>query len=260
MTAILRTESGRLLRGTLLLTGLLVVLSAFFLVVFPSIQDEAALFEEVYPEYILALLGVEELHTIEGFLGGYIFPFVWVLLAGIYFAYVSAGMISRDVRTRRMDLTLSSAVSRESVVLQKIGALWVPLVALSLALLGTLLLGVSLLGESVNPIALAMVHVLGVPYLLVCAGIGIVFSVVLDRVETAQAAALGLVFVLWLVDGLAQLNPDFEWVGTVTPSRYYDPTAILIHEEYALLDAGLLLAAFLALVGLATAYFVRRDL
>jgi ABC-2 type transport system permease protein len=260
MTAVLRNESRRLLRGTLTLTGLLVVLTAFFFVVFPSIQEEAALFEDVYPTFVLELFGIEELHTIEGFVGGYIFSFVWVLLAGIYFAYASAGMISRDVRTRRMDLTLSTPVSRESVVVQKVAALWVPLVALNVGLAGVLLVGATLVGEPLDPLALAMGLLLGVPYLLVCAGVGIAFSVVVDRVETAQAAALVLVFVLWLIDGLSHMNPEFEWVGEFTPSRYYDPSAILVREEYALGDAGILLAAFLVLLGVAVLVFARRDL
>jgi ABC-2 type transport system permease protein len=260
MTAILRNESERLVRGTLTLTGLLVVLAAFFLVVFPSIQEEAALFEEVYPEYLVRLLGIEELHTIEGFLGGYVFPFVWILLAGIYFAYVGGGLISRDVRTRRMDLTLSASISRESVVLQKVAALWVPLVGLNAGTLAVLLAGVAVLGESVAATPLVLVHLLGVPYLLVCAGVGLVLSVVLERVERAQVAALGFVFVCWLVDGLSQLNPDFEWVGDLTPSRYYDPTAILVHEEYAVVDAVILLATFCVLVGVAVLLFVRRDI
>ncbi len=260
MTAVLRNESERLLRGSLVLTGLLVVLTAFFFVVFPSIQDEAALFEAVYPEYVLELLGIEELHTIEGFVSGYIFPFVWVLLAGIYFAYVSAGLIVRDIRTRRIDLTLASPVSRESVILQKVAALWVPLTALNIGLFVVILVCATLLEESVELGALIMVHLLGIPYLLVCSGLGLVFSVLCDRVETAQGVALVVVFVLWLVDGLSYMNPDFEWLGDVTPSRYYDPAAILVHHEYAFVDAGLLLATFVVLVGLAVFVFIRRDI
>ena len=260
MTAILRLESSKMVRGSLLLTGLLVMLSAMFLVVYPSSQEEAELFDQVYPEYLLVMLGIEELHTIEGFVGGYVFPFIWILLGGIYFAYVSAGMIVRDVRTRRMDLTLSNPVSRESVLVQKVAALWVPLAALNLGMMAVLFAGVAALEESISPLAFVMVHLLGIPYLLVCAGVGIVLSVVLERVETAQATALVLVFVLWLVDGLSQMNPDFEWVGNVTPSRYYDPSAVLVHEEYALGDAGILLVAFLALLGVAIFIFVRRDI
>ncbi|SFB84443.1 ABC-2 type transport system permease protein [Halobiforma haloterrestris] len=260
MTAVLRVESRKLFRSTLVLTGLLALLSAFFLLVFPSIQAEAELVEQVYPAYMLELLGIEELHTIEGFAGGYIFPFAWVLLGGIYFAYVSAGTISRDVRTRRMDLTLSNPVSRESVVLQKVAALWVPLAGLTIGLAVVLFAGARLLGEPFDPVPLAMVHLLGVPYLLVCAAIGTVLSVTVDRVETAQAAALVLVFSLWLVDGLSHMSPDFEWVSDLTPSRYYDPSAILVHEEYAFGDAGILLAAFLVLLAAAVVIFTRRDI
>ena len=260
MTAVFRLESGKLVRGSLLLTGLLVMLSAMFLVVFPSIQEEAALFEQVYPEYLLVMLGIEELHTIEGFVGGYVFPFIWILLGGIYFAYVSAGMIVRDVRTRRMDLTLSNPVSRESVVLQKVAALWVPLVVLNVAVPVIVYVGALVIGESFNPVALALAHLLSIPYLLVCAGIGLVASVLVDRVRTARATALTLVFVLWLVEGVSSVDPDYEWIGAFTPSRYYDATAILVHEEYAFLDAGVLTVVFVVLVGVAVLIFTRRDI
>ncbi|GAB3019917.1 ABC transporter permease [Natronobiforma cellulositropha] len=260
MTAILRAESRQLVRSSLVLTGLLALLLAFVLAVFPGFAEEAALVEEAFPPVLLGLLGIEEIHTIEGFVGGYVFSIVWILFAGIYFAYVSAGMIVDDIRTRRMDLTLSSPVSRESVVLQKVAALWVPLVALHVGLFAVVAVGIRVIGESLDPVALAMAHLFLVPYLLVCAGIGIVLSVVLERVESAQAAALGLVFVLWLVDGLSHMDPDFEWVGAATPSRYVDPGAILVHGEYAFGDAGLLLVAFLALIVIALVVFVRRDI
>ena len=260
MTAILRVESGQLLRSSLVLTGLLGLLVAFVLAVFPGFAEEAELIEEAFPPVLLGLLGIEEIHTIEGFVGGYVFSIVWVLFAGIYFAYVSAGMIVDDVRTRRMDLLLSTPVSRESIVLQKVAALWVPLVALQVGLFAVLSVGIRAIGETLDPVTLVMAHLFTVPYLLVCAGIGIVLSVVLERVESAQATALAIVFVLWLVDGLSHMDPDFEWVGAIAPSRYVDPGAILVHEEYTFADAGILLVAFLALLAVATVVFVRRDI
>ncbi|MWV40767.1 ABC transporter permease [Natrialba sp. INN-245] len=260
MTAILRLESRKLVRSSLVLTGLLSLLLGFVLAVFPGFADEAELIEEAFPPVLLGLLGIEEIHTIEGFVGGYVFSMIWLLFAGIYFAYASAGMIVEDVRTRRMDLLLSNPVSRESVLLQKVAALWVPLVALHVGLFAVLFVGIVVIGETLDPVTLAVAHLFIVPYLLVCAGIGIVLSVVLGRVESAQATALGLVFVCWLVDGLSEMNSEFEWVGAITPSRYVDPGAILVHEEYAFADAGILLIAFLVLLGVATALFVRRDI
>ena len=260
MTAILRNESRRLQRGSLILTGALALTTVFFLAVFPAIKEEAELIQEVYPEYMVTLLGFEELHTIEGFAAGYVYPFVWIVFGGVYFAYVGGGMVAGDIRSRKMDLTLSNPVSRESVLAQKVAALWVPMVALNTGVALVVFLGVIALGETFDPIGLAMVHLLSIPYLLVCAGIGLVLSVWIDRARTAQGAALGVVFVLWLIEGASNLDPDYEWIGYGTPSRYYDETAILVRNEYAFLDAAILLATFALLVLVAVGIFVNRDI
>ncbi len=260
MTAIFRLESRRHVPGTLVLTGSFILLSVFMLAVFPSMAEQAEAIEAAFPEHALVLFGFEELHTIEGFTGSYLFPFVWVLIAGIYFAYLGGGMVAGDIRERRMDLTLSNPVSRESVILQKVAALWVPLVvsiaAVSLVIYG----GTVVLEETLDPLVLAVAHLLLIPYLLVCAAIGLLLSVILDREGSAQAGAIGLAFLLWLVEGLAEMSADFEWVGNLTPSRYFDPVAIMVHEEYPIFDSGVLLVAFAALLGIAIAIFTRRDI
>jgi len=260
MTAILRNESRKLLRGTLVLTGAFALLAIFMLSVFPAMAEEAEAIQEALPEHAFALFGFAELHLLEGFLGSYMFPFIWVVFLGAYFAYLGGGMIADDIRDRRMDLTLSNPVSRESVVLQKVGALWVPTLVVNAVLFAVLYGGSVVLDETLDPLVLAMALLLSVPYLLVCAAIGVVLSVVLDRTESAQAGAIGTVLLLWLVDGLSEMDPDLEWVGGVAPSRYFDPAAILLREEYALGDASILFGAFAGLVGLAILVFVRRDI
>lgn len=260
MTAILYTESRMRVRESLVIVGAFGLLSAFLFAAFPAFSDQAELIEDAFPEPLVALFGFEAMHTYEGFLGGYSYPMLIVLFAGIYFAYTSAGMIADDIRTRKMDLTLASPVSRESVVLQKVGALWVPLVILTVGVALINVIGALVLGESLDPHVLLMVHLLSVPYLLCCAGIGLVLSVWLERSETAEIGALGIVFVLWLVEGLADMSPDFSWVGYLTPSRYYDPSAILVHGEFALLEGGVLLGAFFGLLAIATIRFLRRDI
>ncbi|MXV63605.1 ABC transporter permease subunit [Natronorubrum sp. JWXQ-INN-674] len=260
MTAILRLESRKRVRGSVVLIAVFAVLSALYFSMFPGIQEEMDVFEDAFPEYMFDMFGIEQLHTIEGFIAAEIYSFFWSLLLAIYFAYVGAGLIASDVQDRKMDLTLSNPVSRESVVLQKVAALWVPVVALNVGVPIIVYVGALVIGESFNPVALAMVHLLSIPYLLVCAGIGLVLSVVVDHVRRARATALTLVFVLWLVDSVSRVDPDYEWIGTLTPSRYYEETDILVHEEYAFLDAGLLLAVFLVLIVVATVVFTRRDI
>lgn len=260
MTAVLRHESRRLLRGTGLLGGLLVVIAFFFLAVFPGIRDEAEALEAAFPEFMAGLMGFEELHTIEGFTAGWLFPFIWILLVGIYFAYTSASFISADVKSRQLDMLLSNPVSRASVVLQKFGALWVPLVGLNLVLFVVLVVGSAAIGESIDTLDLVMTQLLSVPYLLTCGAIGMLLSVRIDRVGTAQALAIGAVFILWMLDGVADLEADYEVIGIITPSRYYDPTAILVHGDYALVDAAVLLIGTAILLAVAVVVFTRRDL
>jgi ABC-2 type transport system permease protein len=260
MSAIVRLESQKLVWGSVALVVVFAVLSILYFSMFPGVQEEMAVIEEAFPAYMFDLFGIEELHTIEGFIAAEIYSFFWALLLAVYFASLGAGLIAGDVQERRMDLTLSNPVSRESVVLQKVAALWVPLVVLNLGVSSIVYVGALAIGESFDPAALTMVHLLSIPYLLVCAGIGLLLSVVVDHVRTARAAAITLVFVLWLVDGVSNVDPAYEWVGEFTPSRYYDETAILVHEEYALADAGVLIVAFLVLLALAVVFFARRDI
>lgn len=260
MTAIFVNQSRQLQRGSLILGGLLAMITSFFLAVFPAMKDEADLIVEAYPEFMLELMGLQELNTIEGFAGGYIYPFVWILFGGTYFAYLGAGLIAGDIRSRKLDLTLSNPISRESVLAQKVAALWVPLLVLNSVIMAVVIGGATALGESIDIVALAMLHLLSLPYLFVCAGIGLLFSVSMDRPSRAQVAAIGTAFLLWLVDGLSEMEPDYEWIGGFTPSRYFDPSAILVYREYAFLDASLLLVASLALLWVAASIFSQRDI
>ena len=260
MTAIVRIESRKRIRGSVALVGVFVLFSALYFSMFPSVKEEMEVFEEAFPAFFFELFGIEALHTIEGFIAAEIYSFFWVVLVGLYFAYVGAGLISNDVAERKMDLILSNPISRESVVLQKVAALWLPLVVLNVAVPLVVYVGALVIGESFDPVALSMVHLLSIPYLLVCAGIGLVISVLIDRVRTARAASLTVVFMLWLIEGVSRLDDEYEWVGAVGPSRYYDETAILVHEEYAFSDAAVLVVAFLVLLGVAVIVFTRRDI
>ena len=260
MTAILRNESKRHARGSAVLVGVFAVFSVLYFSIFPDFAADAEDIADAFPESLLDFFGLEALHTIEGFIAAEIYSFFWVLLVGIYFAYIAAGMIAGDIETRKMDLTLSNPVSRETVIVQKIASLWVPIVVLNIAVPTIVYFGARLIGEAFNPVALAMVHMLSIPYLLVCAGIGLVLSVIIDRPRAAKGVALGVVFMLWLVDGASSIDPDYEWIGYLTPSRYFDETAILVREEYAFLDAAILLLAFILLILVAVAIFSRRDI
>lgn len=258
-TAILRLESRRHARSAAVLSGVLTVFAILYVTIFPDLKSEAEQITEIFPAFILEMFGIEALDTIEGYVAAEMYSFFWTVLVGAYFAYLGSGMIAVDVHERRMDLTLANPVSRESVLLQKVAALWAPLAILNVPVWLVLFAGSNAVGEPIDGVALAMVHLLSVPYLLACAGLGLVLSVALGHPRQAKGAAVAVVILQWLVDAVARLSPAYEWVAWFTPTRYFAYTAILVHNEYDPVNAAVLLVGFLALVALAVVLFVRRD-
>jgi hypothetical protein len=114
--------------------------------------------------------------------------------------------------------------------------------------------------ESIDPVYLLLTHALSIPYLLVCAGIGTVFSVMVSRAAIAERGAIGVVFVLFLVESVVGGADEYDWIQYFSPTHYYEPTPILIDGTYELIDSGILLVAFFGLLLLSQLLFHRRDI
>ncbi|MFC6718810.1 ABC transporter permease subunit [Natrialbaceae archaeon GCM10025810] len=258
-----RYEVRRRRRGTVAFVAGISVVAAFFIALFPAFDTADADLDELiqaYPPAVRDAMGIETISTIEGFLAVELYNFVWLLLLGLYFAYGAAGLIASDVERDRMDLLLSFPVSRARLLAEKVASLLVPILALNVVVGVVVYATVVAVGESIDPASVVAVHALSIPYLLACAGIGLVLSVLVSRADIAKRAAIAIVFVLYLLDSIAASTDGFEWLRYLSPTNYYDPTEILVHETYAYADAGILLVAFLVLVVVAQVLFRRRDI
>lgn len=105
-----------------------------------------------------------------------------------------------------------------------------------------------------------MVHRLSVPYLLVCVGVGLTLSVLANRAEIAKRGAIASVFVLYLVDSITGGLQAWDWLQYISPTHYFDPTAILVHGSSDLLNAATLLVMFIGLRSVSQLQFTRRDI
>jgi ABC-2 type transport system permease protein len=256
-----RYEIGRRVRGTVILTAAICLYSAFIIWYFTVL--EGIEFEDVFadlPPAMMEAFGIESLSTIEGFLGAELYSFVWVLGLGLYFAYAAGGLIATDIQNERMDLLLSFPISRSRLLVEKFASLLFPIVAVNIFTGGAIYLFVSAIGESIDPRYLVLVHALSIPYLLACAGIGVVFSAVVSRGAIAERGAIGVVFVLFLVESVVGGADQYDWIQYISPTHYYEPTPILIDGTYELVDSGILIVAFFGLLLLSQVLFHRRDI
>lgn len=246
----------------MVLTGLLSAFLLVFLAFYPSLADagiDLDAYVDAFPPAFQEAFGIISIATIEGFLAVEFYQFVWLLLLGLYLAYVSGGTIASDVASGRMDLTLSAAVRRRDVVLGRFVGLWPLIALLNLVLPIVAFAGVLAVGETIAIERLIVVHALAVPYHLCCVAFGIAVSTAVPRPGIAQRVALGGLFALFMIDSLASTSA-YEWIGSISPTAHFDPSAVLVLTEYDLVGAGVLLAATTVLLGGAIRRFSQMDL
>jgi ABC-2 type transport system permease protein len=262
MLATTRYDARRRVRGTLAFAVLLAAFALLIIYLFPTIAESSAdidAFIESLPESFREGFGAETYTTIEGFVAAELYQTVWVLLLGLYMAYAGGGLLAGDIESGRLYLVLATPVSRKRVAFEKFLSLGLPIVVLNVTMPLVVFAGTVAIDYPLDPYYLLIVHVLSIPYLLVCSGIGMALSTVLDRGDAAQRSALALLFLLFLLDSVT-LGTDVEWLGAVSPTRYLDPTDILLHETVDLVDPLLLLIVAIVIVLASLVYFQHRDI
>lgn len=262
MFEITRHEGRARLRGAVLLTVGFLFIAGLYVALFPSIEQSGVDFTQYLdslPEGFRAAFDVGRINTIEGFLAVELYQFIWTLLFGVYVAYSAGGLVAEDVETGRIALVLATPVSRTRYLLEKFAALLVPVVVANAIVPVGVVAGVALVGESISTVDVVGVHLLSVPYLLACGAIGLLISVWADRASIAQRGGIVAVFLLFLVETVASAA-DYDWLGVLSPTRYYSPADVLVDGTYDVAGALFLLAGTVLLLVASAAYFERRDI
>jgi len=256
-----RYDGRRRIRGSLYLSIGLSALAAMVIWVYPSFKTEVDLDQLIaaYPEPIVQVMGVQTMASLGGFLSFELYTFGWIILLGLYLAYSTAGTIADDVDRGRMDVLLSLPISRRRLLGERFVAMAVPIVGANVIPPVVVYVGARLIDEPLAAADVLAVHLLSIPYLFACAGIGLLASVVFDRAGIAQRVALGVTFALFLSESLLS-GTDAEAVGAIAPMRYYDPNEILLEGTYELADAGILVAMTAVFFVAAQLWFTRTDI
>lgn len=259
--AVARFEGRNRVRISLVLVVLFSLFGGLYVWIAPEFVAGEAMQQLIdsMPPIMIELFGFESLESVEGLLASEYYTFGWIVGLAGYLAYSVAGSVAGDVETARMDTLLAAPVSRRSVLLGKYIALLVPVVFANVAVPAILYFESILVGSPLAIADLAVLHALSIPYLLAWAAVGLLLGTVLTRGRTAGRVALGLVFAGWLFESVIGTT-DFAWLGALTPMRYFDPPAVLVHGTVDVAGAGILLLAAAVMVGTGLVVFERRDI
>jgi ABC-2 type transport system permease protein len=256
---IARFDARRRLKGSLALSVGIAAFALLFTSFFPSVEQiDTEEYTESMPELFRQMFNIQAMTSIEGFLAVEIYQFIWVLLLPLYVAYIGAGIVAGDADADRLDVLLSLPLSRTRILAEKTASL-LPVVLLpNLVVPPVVYAGVLALGESMDPVTLVAVHALSIPFLLAAAAIGVAVSTIALDGDLARRGAIGVVFALYLLDSLS-IVADRDWIGAISPMRYYDPTEIMVDGEYNLVGIGVLLLIAAVAFGIAVVRFRRVD-
>lgn len=256
-------ETGRRFRGMLYLAAALVVLVALTVSLFPSIQESGEATQEYIenlpPEVRQAFVGgVTDITTVEGYLASQLYQNTWLLLLALYYAYAGGSLVAGDVESGVVQVVLVHPVTRTRLVVGKFLSLATSVVLVNALTYLAVYAGVLWVGSEIDPTRLLAIHAYAVPYLLAATGLGLLWSVQADTARRAQVLAIGTVFGMFMTDVLT-LETDYEWVGDVSITRYFDVAEILVEETIAWGDLAVLVVATVALVVVSAELFERRD-
>jgi ABC-2 type transport system permease protein len=227
---------------------------------YPTLNSpEMIEFMKAYPKEIMDAMGITDLTTPEGYLGGTSYGILGPILIIFVGASLGTRAIAGEEEAGRLDVLLAHPVTRWRVVVERAVAM---LVALVLA--GTFLL-IGMVAMS----GVAEFSSIGAPNLAAASGqlvlLGLFFgslALSVGAVTGSRGLTLGVVTAVAVLTYFANtLGPSVDWLAwsqDLSPFRYYSGGEPL-RNGFQALDSLVLVVASLVLVAVAIVGFERRD-
>ena len=249
-------------KGTLILLLVFSCLAVMVLSIYPGMKESIDMWVDNLPEFALTTFGRSglELSIVGGYLNMEFYQWGWVFTLGLYFAFISSSLISKEIENKTIDMLLSNPVSRARVVLEKFCGL-VPTIILMNVVVPLVILGsLKYINETIDVTYLFYTHFASILYLCAVCAVGLLFSVIFDETRRANALAIGVISVMYVMEILSFLSEKYSALGKISIVHYYDPGEILVHHTIEASDAVILFFITAVLLAAAAIYFEKRDI
>jgi ABC-2 type transport system permease protein len=251
-------------RTLLVWLGIVTAAYAGFITVFyTNVVDNAAAFQDIlklYPKEMMVAFGIEGDFADPGvFLGGYVYNFLWPLVGAIV-AIVLATRVAADADRGFLDVVLSTPIDRTRYLLSSIATQVIGVAVLSLVMVAAILGGDFLIVPNfpTDRVLLSAFH--AAAFGVAVAGPATLAAVVLlDRGRAAGILA-GILILMYLLNVVGQLAPDFDAVTQLSAFHYFNLKALISDGTYPFVDSIVFAVAGVTGWVLAIVAFRRRDL
>jgi ABC-2 type transport system permease protein len=240
----------------------LAVYAVLIMSFYPTVRENAQMTQqlmEAFPKAMMDAFGAADMASLSGFVGGKFLNVMWPIIVGVFVIMAGAATVAREVERGTIELLLSVPESRTRLLLAKLAALLVGILALVAVTVGALALGAALVDET-----LGAGELVALGAVLTCLAVAVGgFTVLLSSFAKERARPAGISagimlasYLAWVVSGLSE---DWEWLKYASIFTAFDPQRALASGEVEPVHLAVLIGIGLACTVGALIIFGRRD-
>jgi len=246
---------------TIILTLLFMGMTAMYAGMFPAFKDVLTeMLESGLAEGFSFFRGAEDMGSYVGFLNIELYQIFWIMILGIIFGFLSGAVIAKEIEGKTIDLLMSNPVSKKQIIFEKFIGFIPMIIIINISVILTVF-GVTIaIGENLDFGNVVLAHIISFPYFLSIVGIGIFVSVVINEKMKAGIIMVALIVGMFIFESLSKMIPDYEAIGYISITHYYDPYNAL---KYGEIDAvGIIVLSVIVIWSLIIAmiYFENTDI
>ncbi|MCZ2808742.1 MAG: ABC transporter permease subunit [Candidatus Bathyarchaeota archaeon] len=186
----------------------------------------------------------------------------WWMLAGLFIAYLSVSVIASDFENKRMDVMLSTPISRRRYLLEKFSAMSIIALFIILVAIGGLaggLANINLLHEfTAETVFLSLIGCL--PFLMVISAVGMLTAVLFQKVRVGMGITFAFVFAEFFLYTFGNFSKSLEWMKTVSIFNYWDYSSVIFDNLFKAGDFVILAAVAIVIIILSIWVFKKKDI
>jgi ABC-2 type transport system permease protein len=256
-------EIKSLRKTTIIWACAMIAIALLYLSMYSGIAKDAASFKGLlagYPPAVRAMLGIS-LDSITSPLGFYSMVITFVVLCGAIQAMnFGVSALSKETRARTADFLLVKPVSRTAIVSAKLLAALSMLLATDVLYYAAASTLVSIVAQSsYSGKTFFMINLTLLFIQLIFFAIGVVVSVLFNKIKSVLPVSLGIVFGFYFIGALIATGKN-DGSRFISPFKYFDNSYIMKNSSY---EAPYLIAgAVIVIVTIAASYFIygRKDI
>jgi len=229
----------------------------FYMLLWPSIDDTISKTVQSYPEALRQAFGITALSTPEQFLNTELFSLILPLVLGVFAGRRIAATITGAQEHGYLDVLLSAPLSRRALAAAAMTETAIEVaVILAIGVVGTFL-GALVVGVDLDAGLMIAGYVALWPLAMFVAGVAMLVTGISRHSSVVTGVASGVLVAMYIVDLLARLTGDNDWLRRLSVFRYYGSAAI---DGLDLADVAGVTAVAIVLAAAGTVLFERRDL